>query len=180
MAKMAAGGFWPLGPRGGYRGGLYLWLSWIVSCHYLVFDGKKENDSRNISSVKVSYLASAKFHKNNFRSAVEWITKKLLLLCSELLDNLAECCCWGGQAKLNSQLATYRLVVSVWKLVQSHTFSPLSKQHFSAMVDQSNKNHPAIRISINSAVFPNKSDPCIVFFENVLPAFPTWNRLKIL
>jgi hypothetical protein len=46
----------------------------------LVFNGKKENDSSNISSVKVSYLASAKFHKNNFRSAVEQITKKLLLL----------------------------------------------------------------------------------------------------
>jgi len=45
-----------------------------------VFNGKKENDSSNISSVKVSYLASAKFHKNNFRSAVEQITKKLLLL----------------------------------------------------------------------------------------------------
>ena len=26
MAKMAAGGFWPPGPRGGYRGGLYLWF----------------------------------------------------------------------------------------------------------------------------------------------------------
>ena len=46
----------------------------------MVFNGKKENDSSNISSVKVSYLASAKFHKNNFRSAVVQITKKLLLL----------------------------------------------------------------------------------------------------
>ena len=46
----------------------------------MVFNGKKENDSSNISSVKVSYLASAKFHKNKFRSAVEQITKKLLLL----------------------------------------------------------------------------------------------------
>ena len=67
----------------------------------MVFNGKKENDSSNISSVKVSYLASAKFHKNNFRSAVERITKKLLLLCyrcSEVLDNLAECCCcWGAK-----------------------------------------------------------------------------------
>ena len=38
----------------------------------MVFNGKKENDSSNISSFNnVSYLASAKFHKNNFLSAVE-------------------------------------------------------------------------------------------------------------
>ena len=72
-------------------------LAGLSAANYLVFDGSKENDSRNISSVKVSYLASAKFHKNNFRSAVEWITKKLLLLCTELQDNLAECCCWGAK-----------------------------------------------------------------------------------
>ena len=45
----------------------------------MVFNGKKENDSSNISSFNnVSYLASAKFHKNKFlSSAVEKKAKPL-------------------------------------------------------------------------------------------------------
>ena len=42
----------------------------------MVFNGKKENDSSNISSVKVSYLASAKFHKNKFLSSSAAVEKK--------------------------------------------------------------------------------------------------------
>ena len=57
-----------------------------------MFNGKKENDSSNISSVKVSYLASAKFHKNNF----------LLLITKKLLGTAERryCCFWAAAARL--------------------------------------------------------------------------------
>ena len=43
----------------------------------MVFNGKKENDSSNISSFNnVSYLASAKFHKNKFLSSSAAVEKK--------------------------------------------------------------------------------------------------------